>query len=165
MKTPLHPMFVHFPIALLSMSVVADVWAYFADIQSLRDAAWWSLLGASGGGILAALAGVRDMHRAQMSEDVHHHVHRHMHVGLTLLGVIVVLAIWRTFAYMGQTYVSGWYLCLAVAALLLAGYQGWLGGELVYRHGVSVRGTTHGADDNGHGHEGASKEKHKGHHG
>lgn len=34
---PVHPILVHFPIALLSLSVAADLIGYFANIASLRD--------------------------------------------------------------------------------------------------------------------------------
>lgn len=139
MKGPLHPMFVHFPIALLVLSVTADWIGYLTGALSLQHAGWWSLLGAAAGAAVAVPAGVHDMQRADISDHVHHYVHRHMYIGLTLLGTLGVLAIWRGIVFFSSAQPSVWYLVLATAALLLIGYQGWLGGELVYRHGVSVR--------------------------
>ena len=78
---PIHPIFVHFPIALLALSVAADFAAFFADVESLRSTGWWSLLGAAIGGIFTALAGLYDMRRADMMEEVRERVHRHMKVG------------------------------------------------------------------------------------
>ncbi len=55
---PVHPILVHFPIALLSLSVAANLTGYFADVASLRDTGWWALLGAALGGlgVIPALA-------------------------------------------------------------------------------------------------------------
>lgn len=136
---PVHPMLVHFPIALLTLSVAADVVAFFTNIESLRDTGWWSLLGAALGGAVAVLAGIVDMRRADMKEDVHVRVHQHMKVGFALLAVIAGLTVWRWTIFLQPGIpVSAVYLDCAVLAMALAGFQGWLGGELVYTHGVSV---------------------------
>jgi uncharacterized membrane protein len=39
---PVHPLVVHFPIALLALSVTADLFAFFARIDSLRSTGWWA---------------------------------------------------------------------------------------------------------------------------
>ncbi len=44
---PIHPAIVHFPIALLVLSVVADIFGFLYQSESLRGAGWWSLLGAA----------------------------------------------------------------------------------------------------------------------
>lgn len=137
---PIHPMLVHFPIALLAMSVGADVVAFFTNIESLRSTGWWSLAGAALGGVATVLAGLFDMRRTEMKEETHHHVHRHMKVGFVLLALIIALTFWRwTFFLETGRAVSAIYLDCAVLALALAGFQGWLGGELVYTHGVFVK--------------------------
>ncbi len=136
---PIHPVLVHFPIALLALSVAADLGAFFTDIESLRATGWWSLAGAALGAIATVLAGIFDMRRADLKEEVHERVHRHMKVGFALLAVIVGLTIWRwtVFRQPGLA-VSAIYLDCAILAMALAAFQGWLGGELVYKHGVFV---------------------------
>ena len=136
---PVHPIFVHFPIALLALSVAADFVAFFTNIESLRNTGWWSLLGAAVGGAVAVLAGIFDMRRADMKDEVHARVHQHMKVGLALLTVIVALTAWRWLVFQQSGLpVSAVYLDCAVLAMALAGFQGWLGGELVYTYGVFV---------------------------
>lgn len=130
---PLHPIVAHFPIALLPLSVAADFVGFFADIASLRHTGWWALLGAAGGGTAAVAAGLYDMHRAALSQAVHHRVHRHRLVGLVLLAAIIGLTFWRWAVYAADGVVPMVYLDLAVLTVALAAFQGWLGGELVYR--------------------------------
>ena len=137
---PVHPMLVHFPIARLVFSVGADVLAFFAHSDSLRNTGWWALVGASAGAAIAAPAGWYDMRRADLQDDVHERVHRHMGVGLALLVALLALTLWR-----GRTYlrpglpVTATYLDFALLTMALAAFQGWLGGELVFSDGVSVR--------------------------
>lgn len=137
---PVHPLLVHFPIALLFLSVAADFVAFFSNSASLRDTGWWALIGAALGGVVTVAAGLYDMSRAPLEEDVHHLVHQHMKVGLTLLAAIIGLTLWRWTVYTqpGRA-VSAIYLDVALLTMGLAGFQGWLGGELVYSHGVFVQ--------------------------
>lgn len=94
------------------------------------------------GGVVTVAAGVFDMRRATLSEEVHHRVHQHMKVGFTLLTVIVGLTVWRwTIFTQPRLPVSAIYLDCALLTMALAGFQGWLGGELVYTYGVFVKNT------------------------
>ena len=139
---PVHPILVHFPIALLVLSVATDLIAFFTNVESLRSTAWWALVGAASGGVVTVAAGVFDMRRATLEEEVHHRVHRHMKVGFVLLAVVVGLTIWHWTAFTRPGLpVTAIYLDCAVLAVALAGFQGWLGGELVYTHGVFVEDT------------------------
>ncbi len=52
---PLHPMIVHFPIALLTAGFLADIWALVFKASDLSRTAWWSQLAGTIG--LAAAVG------------------------------------------------------------------------------------------------------------
>ena len=136
---PVHPLLVHFPIALLMLSVVADASAFFGAPASLRAAGWWALLGAAVMSLLTVLTGLYDMRRAMMSEATHQRVHRHRAVGLTLAGAIIGLTVWRWTLGGDAATVGIGYLTLAGLTVVLTAFQGWLGGELVFTHGVGVR--------------------------
>ena len=80
------------------------------------------------------------MRRATLDEQVHHLVHQHLKVGVTLLAVIIGLTLWRWAIYRHpELFVTAIYLDVALLATGLAGFQGWLGAELVYSHGVFVQ--------------------------
>ncbi len=137
MAKPIHPILVHFPIALLLTSFVADAAYFFTSMETLRDAGWWMLAASAASGVPTVLAGLFDMRRALLKADVHERVHRHMWVGITLLGVIVTLAGWRWTYYVhpGQA-LPMLYLDASFLAVMLAAFRAWLGGELVYTHAV-----------------------------
>lgn len=136
---PVHPIFVHFPIALLVLSVAADVLALLVAQDALQAVAVWALLGAAIGGVVTVLAGIYDMNRAQLAHTTHQRVHRHMKVGFALAAAIPLLAVWRWMIYLEDGFeLGGFYLLTAFLVLGLAAFQGWLGGELVYTYGVGV---------------------------
>lgn len=140
MSKPIHPLLVHFPIALLVSSFAADATYTIASVERLRDAGWWMLAAAALTAAPTALAGFIDMRRASLSAEVHVRVHRHMRVGIALLGVTVALAVWRwTFFTEPRGPLPMLYLDASFLAVALAAFQGWLGGELVYTHAVFVR--------------------------
>lgn len=161
MSKPLHPILVHFPIALLVTSFLADATFAFTAMESLRDAGWWMLAAAAASGAAAVPAGIYDMRRAALNEEVHERVHRHMWVGIALLVVLIALAVWRwtLYTHPGES-LPLLYLDAAFLVVTLATFQGWLGGELVYTHGVFVsagqKEPEPGAADGSHRH-GASK--------
>lgn len=135
---PVHPIVVHFPIALLTFSVIADFAGIFTHSSTLHYAGWWTLFGAAIMGVFTVAAGLFDMQRAKIPEAVHPRVHRHMHVGIVLLLAIIGLAFWRWTFFKSDSGLSFIYLAAAGLAVALAAFQGWLGGELVYTDGVSV---------------------------
>lgn len=154
-RTPLHPMLVHFPLGFVLLAVAADVAFFFLKIESLRHVGWWSIAAAAVGGVFTAAAGVFDMRRASLEEEVHARVHRHMKVGFALLAAIGALAFWRWTIFIDRTaQVTAVYLDCAVLVMALAIFQGWLGGELVYSDGVFVKETKPLGGAKGRGGEG-----------
>lgn len=144
---PIHPAIVHYPIALVTLSVVTDFLGYLSDSATLRAAGWWALIGAAVGAAFAVLAGLFDMKRQQIEHEAHKRVHTHMKVGFTLFTAIAALTIWRWFIYSGLGSRLGWgYLIAAFVVLGLTFFQGWLGGELVFSDGVGMATTGQGSE-------------------
>lgn len=139
---PVHPAIVHYPIALVTLSVVADLFGFIFGSQSLQHAGWWALLGAAIGAAVALVAGLFDMHREKLPPAAHRRVHTHMKVGLTLFALLAALTVWRWSVYAGVSErVGGLYLTGALSVLALTFFQAWLGGELVFSEGVGVAPT------------------------
>src|SRR5947208_3612463 len=115
---PLHPAFVHFPIALVVFSFVTDLLGRWLNKLSLQAAAFWSLIGALLAGALAAATGYYDFTRAALGETARY-ADFHMDIGFILLGSVVVLTAWRWLAYARRGAAPG--ISYLIAALLVAG--------------------------------------------
>jgi uncharacterized membrane protein len=136
---PLHPSLVHFPIALITLAVIAECVGYFRNSPTARAVGWWALVGAAVGGVLTVAAGYWDMGRAALTHETHELVHVHLKVGWALFAAIGALTVWRAIIRTKRQDTPGTgYLIAALLVLALTFFQGWFGGELAYAHGAGV---------------------------
>jgi uncharacterized membrane protein len=143
---PLHPAFVHFPIALLVFSFIADLLGRLLNKPSLRATGFWCLIGALLGGAITAATGYYDFTRDTLGETARY-VDFHQDVGWILVGAVVVLTLWRWLAYARRDLAPG--IPYLVAALLVVGltlFQGWYGGVMVYSQGAGVAAAGKGTE-------------------
>ncbi|OAI11733.1 hypothetical protein A1359_01535 [Methylomonas lenta] len=136
----LHPLFVHFPIALLSLFFLLDLLGSIANKIEWRKTASWFLYS---GAIFAAMtvaAGLIAADSVAHGGDVHQIMENHEHLGIAVLLLAVTLSGWRLLA---KNQISGGantlYLIFAaiLAGLLL--FTADLGGLMVYGYGVGVK--------------------------
>ena len=130
---PIHPAVVHFPFALLLTSTLADL-AHLAGFwREPRFAAWLMAWGLAAG-LVAMAAGLYDFRRLTGSQVPH--ALRHMGaMALAWLGYAVALYLRRDGLTVGvEAPLAS--TALAIASALVLAFGGWLGGELVYRHGA-----------------------------
>src|SRR5690348_4166128 len=92
---PLHPALVHFPIALVTLSFIFDLFGRMLRKKSLFSAGWWTLCAASITTILAMPLGYLDMKRDMLSPHTHELVDIHLKIGWVLFVVISALTLWR----------------------------------------------------------------------
>lgn len=140
MDHPIHPMVVHFPIALLSTAVALDlVGMYFNKPQLRRTGTLLLILGWLGG-LMAALTGILGEEAAEEMGVPEEAIETHESLAIALVIVfaaLVVLRWWR-----GERWEGGWaavYWVAVLAGLVLIAIVGYTGGELVYRFGAGVR--------------------------
>ncbi len=141
----LHPSLVHAPLTLLPAAALVDVMAASASgrlrrrvLDRVGRSLWWAGVGA------AALAGVAGMAASQevRAEDPRAHDAMWLH-GMGNVGVLLAgagLAAWRSAHRV--TIASA---ALGASAVGAAVYTAWLGGQLVYTHGVGVKAQPAGA--------------------
>jgi len=143
---PLHPAFVHFPIALVVFSFVTDLLGRLFGRPSFRWAAFWSLIGALLVGAITATTGYWDFTHAALG-DTARYADFHLDVGLILVGSIVVLTLWRWLVYARRDISPGYlYLFAALLVMGLTLFQGWYGGEMVYSQGAGVAAAGKGTE-------------------
>ena len=144
---PLHPALVHFPIALITISVLADLLGRIFRNAAMRSAAWWTLMGGTVGAAVSVPLGYFDMNRASLTAETHAFVDLHLNVGWLLLIAVVGLTLWRAHFHTYWERPVRWsYLATALLVLGLTLFQGWMGGELVYSRGAGVAAAGQGTE-------------------
>jgi uncharacterized membrane protein len=132
----LHPILVHFPIALLYASVALDWVGYLFRASGISRAGFYTLaLGAAGAGV-AALSGPD---HATGDATVGSLLTLHESFALITVALSVSLLLVRYMAADGI--VGGWsllYLAFTLALLAVVSLTGYFGGELTYHQGVGV---------------------------
>ncbi len=134
----LHPTFVHFPIGLLLLGLLVELYAVFRTSPLANRFGWWlqiagtvGLLLTVGSGLLAAasaspLGAAKDVFEA------------HQSWAFATTATYSVLTLWRV-ARKGALPVSPVvYRLLLLAATLFLVVTAWYGGELVYRFAIGV---------------------------
>ncbi len=132
----LHPILVHFPIALLFTSVALDWLGYAFRSSGLSRAGFYVLaLGAAGAGV-AALSGPD---QAQGDATVGSLLTLHESFALITVALAVSLLLVRYVAADGLG--GGWalvYLAVTLALIAVVSLTGYYGGELTYHQGIGV---------------------------
>ncbi|OGL40806.1 MAG: hypothetical protein A3C43_00610 [Candidatus Schekmanbacteria bacterium RIFCSPHIGHO2_02_FULL_38_11] len=138
---PIHPMMVHFTIALLSVGFLCDLLARFTKSESLKNAAWWNLLFGFFAIIATALTGWLAARSIPHSEATHEIMEIHEILGFTALGIFAVLLLWRILIranIITRFFILSTAVWLIGVGVIFAG--GYYGGKLVYEFGVGVKG-------------------------
>ncbi|WP_031433156.1 DUF2231 domain-containing protein [Methylomarinum vadi] len=150
----IHPLVVHFPIALFSFFVLIDLAGSLFGKQSWRQAASWFLYL---GTIMAAAtvaAGLAAAASVPHGDNVHAIMERHKHLGISILILSSVLSLWRL---LSRGVIKGGanvlYLIIAVILGLLVVFTADLGGLMVYKYGVAVEAVNSSMLDFFHDHQ------------
>jgi len=133
-RHPIHPMLVAIPIGLWLFSLACDV----IHLAGATSGNWlvvarYTMVGGIFGALVAALPGFIDM--LSLPWQLKRVALVHMAINLTVVGLYVVNALLRANGAESATAMPYWLSLIAVAMLAVSG---WLGGKLVYVHGVAV---------------------------
>jgi uncharacterized membrane protein len=134
---PLHPIFVTIPIGLWSFAQVCDLIypAGWGD-DSWKKAALYCLVGGLVGAVPAFITGWIDYSLVSKPEAARV-AKFHLIFNITTSILIAISAGWRWHDGTDYSLIPVW---ISLAAVMLAGVSGWLGGELISTHGISVKG-------------------------
>jgi uncharacterized membrane protein len=144
-RMQLHPVADHFTIALLIVAVFIDV---IASLLPTRAWLRYMALTLMVMGALAAAASWVTGGELQpewvfktVPPAAKALMHRHAELGEVLMYVFGVIAVWRilieSLSFMAGT---RWlYMLVAIIAVVVLGYQGSIGGELVYDYGIGTQ--------------------------
>jgi uncharacterized membrane protein len=131
-KHPIHPMLVPIPIGLWLFSLVCDLVHFFGGASdNWQIVALYTMVGGIIGALIAAVPGFIDM--LALPWNVKRIAIMHMSINLTVVALYVV-NVWMR----NRGVESNAPLWLSVIGILLLVVSGWLGGKMVYVHGVAV---------------------------
>lgn len=135
---PIHPMLIPFPIGLLVFSFIADLIFLWKGNQIWNDIAFYTMLGGIIGGAAAAIPGLIDWmtltDRAAVKVA-------NWHARVNIITLLIFIASF----YLRTTGGAAWIptvpllpVLLSIVGVIGLSIAGWLGGQLVFRHGVGV---------------------------
>ncbi len=132
---PLHPIFVTIPIGLWCFSPVCDL-VYHAGWgdDSWKKAALYCIAGGVVGAVPAIITGLMDYSLCQTKAAARTATF-HLTINL-IVTVLMIVSAWLRYAE-GTTY-SLVPVVISLFGVVLSGLSGWLGGELIVSHGISV---------------------------
>ena len=152
-----HPIFVHFTVALLIVAAIMHAISHFMPQGSLRNqlsmVGRWNLWIGIASTLFTVAAGWYAYNTVSHDTPSHVAMTEHRNWAMTTFAVLMIIAAWEYYLHrrgLGRSWLFT--VLLVVAASLLAS-TAWHGGELVYRYGLGVMSMPKAED---HNHAGSS---------
>ncbi len=137
---PIHPIVVHFPIALLCASVAFDILARRWPTGGFRDTSLYCLLAGVMGAALAVVTGGMEEELAERAGAPESVLELHESLGTATLIVFVALLCLRLAMQRGWIKdLPALSIGLGVIGIVILALTGYWGGELVYVYGIGVQ--------------------------
>jgi uncharacterized membrane protein len=159
----LHAVINDFPPALLVVGVLFELAYLFTKRESLRSAAYWSLVVGAVTTAAAVFSGLRAEDAIQHGEAIHEIMETHERFAWITLGFFGVVAVWRVLRESKMLRKERWAVALiGVVGLGFLTVTGMEGGEMVFDHaaGMSTEAMEAEIQDREGGHEHAPGEEH-----
>jgi uncharacterized membrane protein len=132
-RHPIHPMLVPIPIGLWVFSLICDlVYVFGGHGENWAIVAYYTMVGGVLGALIAAVPGFIDM--LALPRGFRRTALAHMAINLTVVG-LYAFNIWLRFDESRDMTLPVSLSAIAVALLVASG---WLGGKMVYVHGIAV---------------------------
>jgi uncharacterized membrane protein len=134
---PIHPMLVPIPIGLWVFSLVCDiVFTVGGKNPDWATVALFTMGGGIVGALLAAVPGLIDL--LSLPPGPRKTGIAHLAINLTVV-VLYVINFWLRVNSPDKAGTAVWLSVIAIGLLVVSG---WLGGKMVYEHGVAVSAST-----------------------
>ena len=133
----IHPIVVHFVIAMVLFAFVCDVVGYFTGKARLFEVGWWNMCVATIAIFVAVIFGQFEAGLARPYDAVKAVLNMHTLLGWSLSGIIAAITAWR---YVLRTRnpekLPIHYMVAGLFLTLIVGLQVYLGDELVWVYGL-----------------------------
>ncbi|HVX40073.1 MAG TPA: DUF2231 domain-containing protein [Gemmatimonadaceae bacterium] len=129
-----HPALVHFPLAFIPLSIGADLIGRITGSEALMNLGKRTMPLAVASGLVAGAAGLIAQTEVEAEGVALDQLKTHRTLNLGLVTAAAAMSVYRA-----RTEKPGLgYLLAGVAALVALDYSAYLGGAMVYQHGVGV---------------------------
>lgn len=136
---PIHPIVVHFVIAMVFFSFLCDVVGYFTRRDRLHEVSFWNLVVASVAIFVAILFGQFEAGVAQPYAVVKPTLNLHTIMGWSLSAILVAITVWRfILRNRDPINIPPLYLGVATVLVCIVSFQMMLGTRLVWVYGLHV---------------------------
>ncbi|MEH2375215.1 DUF2231 domain-containing protein [Nostoc sp.] len=136
---PLHPIVVHFVIAMVFFSFFCDVVGYFTRNVRLFEVSFWNMFVAAIAIFLAVIFGQFEAGLANIYVSVQPTVNYHTILGWSLAAIVVAIAAWRFVIRNRSPHkVPPAYLGATMFLICLVFLQVYLGSKLFWVYGLHV---------------------------
>jgi uncharacterized membrane protein len=136
---PIHPMIIPFPIGLLVFSFIADLIYLWRGNPIWKDyVAFYAMLGGIIGAAAAAIPGLIDW--ATLTDRATVKV-ANWHARVNIITLVIFIANFYLRTNSGAAWIPNMLMLpfiLSIIGLIGLTIAGWLGGQLVFKHGVAV---------------------------
>ncbi|MBI3313906.1 MAG: DUF2231 domain-containing protein [Candidatus Omnitrophica bacterium] len=135
----IHPVFVHFPIALLLTAAAFYFLGTFFHKEDLFSAGKWVLYLGTLSAVAAVWTGLQAAGTVSHGGDLHQTLMAHQYAGFVILGLCILLSLWLIFTkanipQKGKT----WFLIILFLLAVTIVQQADFGGRLVFLNGVGI---------------------------
>jgi uncharacterized membrane protein len=131
----LHPSLVHYPITLLPLAIGADTAGVLTRDRELLRVGTWCITAAAVSAGVAGLAGLIAQEEVNADPEAMKIMQTHRTLNIAALAVMTGLAVARS----RRSRPGLGYLLTGFATVAAVGVSAYLGGKLVYDHGVGVK--------------------------
>ncbi|NEU78473.1 DUF2231 domain-containing protein [Nostoc sp. UIC 10630] len=136
---PLHPIIVHFVIAMVLFSFVCDVLGYFTRNVRLFEVSFWNMFVAAIAIFIAIIFGQFEAGLAQAQKAAQSTLNYHTVLGWSLAAMVAAIAAWRfVIRNRSPRKVPPAYLGVATLLVCLVFLQVYLGSKLFWVYGLHV---------------------------
>lgn len=157
-----HPIFVHFTVALFSLSIVLFVVTPFVK-PALQDQWWivarWCLWFGAGLTLITGLSGLYAYNTVAHDTTSHAAMTEHRNWAVATITVFFVLTAWSVIRIRRRQTLGAIFATVMVFSGGLLASTAWHGGEVVYRYGLGVKSLPK-PEGEGHAHDHADGHSH-----
>lgn len=132
---PIHPMIVPFPITFLIAALFTDIAYWQTRLDLWASASTWLIGVGVGTALMAAVAGFIDFGGSRNIRAIRKSWY---HMITNLIVVVLSAANFAVHMRDGEMAVLPTGIALSAIVATLLAFSAWMGGELVFRHGVGV---------------------------